>query len=76
MTEYDRKKAFAEGELKALISAVSRGQAEVYYSAPVKAGRVVGEYITVTYAGGFTTDIDVTADSLGSMAIEIVREVM
>lgn len=74
--EYDRKRAFVELYLRPLAKEASglRGALkDVRYSVEIRAGRVVGEYVTLVYAQNLGVKIDVTRGSLAQIGVDVLR---
>lgn len=74
--EYDRKRAFVELYLRPLAKEASglRGALkDVRYSVEIRAGQVVGEYVTLVYTQNLGVKIDVTRGSLAQIGVDVLR---
>lgn len=79
MEVYSGKAHFVKKHLKPLVMAIGNAHAtavkDVEYYVQISNGEILGEYIHIEYACGSNRKIDVTANSLSAIAIEVLREV-
>lgn len=79
MEIYSGKAHFVKKYLKPLIMAIGNAHAtavkDVEYYVQISNGEILGEYVHIEYACGSEQKIDVTADSLSTISVEVLREV-
>nr|DAF05469.1 MAG TPA: hypothetical protein [Caudoviricetes sp.] len=79
MEVYSRKAHFVKEHLKPLVMAISNAHTsavkDIEYYIKISGGEILGEYVHIEYACGSERKIDVTANSLSAIAVEILREV-